>query len=895
MKSSDRKKGGFGFFGSSKGESASGPKATALLVYGYLCMLTPIELLTSRIEVHVVSNLLPIFKSAKTQDIKENGLKTMDLIGKAIHPSRVPDFIFKSRDELIKAILEAIAINPKARPEPGIDNDKLRVLALESISTLLKLPPQINLEVEQAILSGTLPLYSIKAQDPELDNLMIENLNTMLSSMLRADPTQGTLDDILMAQEHYVASANSFDRIRAGNSYVYILKDFARLISENEATTTDTTGLRFCGRIVGKMVPRITEASVDVRTAALNSIYFALRIHYFLKMGESTDEPAIQRLGPLRSKLATTDPDELFAISKELSSILCESIDPEHLSSFLDTLLEVLDDVDLDGARGACVVLNSVIRLRGKELEQETSKYVKVIIDGMEKLSSREQVVNGLLHAVRGLARHHTLRTINSLLDLKVPHTPEVVKAIQVLSTDRRLVVSLFDHLIDIMNNSQLYEEKKKNEFLATHTPKSATCALSEILEMDEIGKIATEYYARIIITILLRIGSSNAITVDPPISAAQTCLKNFLKCVGDDAIIEQAEEDGSWKKLISSKEYGEGVQNVLHLVCRNHPQLVKEMFEIVKPFVIRTFNGTRVVATSMVSVLISHIKNDREIVHDAINTLLSRSGTDEIVTVKTFALRGFKNMSKHPKEILHTYLTPVIGALLSCIEDDDEGIILESMISIREIFSIADDEYVSPLLVNLCVRLKPAFEKGNPKIRASAIRLFGALSRFCKGSQRDALLSNVHNFIPSLLVHLCDDVPDVCNASKEALRLLIPELNSEKTSELFLENPSFEEDATLEYDEFAESFAEVFVAEFPNHISDLVMNLNVYFKHDEWFGVVKASCLLTGYILSKINEDQRKRVNLRHTCSGLVALLKRSNAGIREKASKMLGLLYEC
>lgn len=38
----------------------------------------------------------------------------------------------------------------------------------------------------------------------------------------------------------------------------------------------------------------------------------------------------------------------------------------------------------------------------------------------------REQVVNGLLHAIRGIARHHSKIVISALLSEKVPHTKYV-------------------------------------------------------------------------------------------------------------------------------------------------------------------------------------------------------------------------------------------------------------------------------------------------------------------------------------------------------------------------------------------------------------------------------------------------------------------------------------
>ncbi len=190
-------------------------------------------------------------------------------------------------------------------------------------------------------------------------------------------------------------------------------------------------------------------------------------------------------------------------------------------------------------------------------------------------------------------------------------------------------------------------------------------------------------------------------------------------------------------------------------------------------------------------------------------------------------------------------------------------------------------------MLLHLCIRLRPSFEKQSVALRENSVKLFGTLARFCKGSLGDALINNIHQSLATLLVHLQDDAPNVVQACKVSLKQLAPELGSKALVELLDKN----NDAN--FDVFAEQFAEIWVKDFADRISDLVQNLNVFFKSD-WVGVCKASCLITGYILAKINDDQKRRVNLKHVCTGLVGLLKRNSPIIREKAAKMLGLLYQ-
>lgn len=887
--------------------SSSSSKATALLTYGYVSMLTPVELITSRIEVHIINNILPVLVPTSPYEVKENGLRAIDLIGKAVHPSRLEKFVLKSRDELIKVVLNLMnPQGPNIKPDPNIH--KLRVLGLEALSTLINLPATISVDVQNSILNNTLIILKTDIEDKATEESLIQNLNNMLITILLADPSQGTLDDLLRALEPYLESSNRLERIRSSGVYVLLMKEYASIISEEKP---DSESLNTCGRIIAKLIPRITESEIDVRGAGLDGIYLALRIHYYLKLGSGTELPDhVQKLGPLRARLNASEPLELFAVAKELAAILTEAIDKIHLANLIEVLLETLSDVEIDGANGSCVILNGLIRTRGNELEHETTKFVKRVIEIMFQLKDRDQIVTGLLHAVRGFARNFSLPVINTLISMPVPHSTEVVKSFQIIAADPKLVYVLIDYLIDIINNSQLYEEKKKGgdsklELTATHNPKSATCALAEMLDITATHAVALEYYPKIVVTCLLRLGSANAMTVDPPAKDVQTCIRNFFICTCEDDIIEKIEKANAFERMVG-EDYAEAIEETLHIICGVHPDHISAMFDFSKQFISRTFTGHRIPATCIISVLLYHMKNDRDMIYAAINALLGRSGTDEQVVVKLHALRGLANLVQHPKDVMHKYVTPVIGALIANLEDMDESVIMQAMKSVSQIFEVADDEYIAPLLLNLCVRLKPSFEKSNPIIREASIQLFGSLARFCKGILGDTLINTIHNNLATILLHLHDSDVTVVRACKKALRQLVAELGSKELIDLFndemIDVKTSEEDKDakaalqqemIDFDIFAEKFADVWVKEFPDRISDLVMNLVTFFKSD-WHTVTAASCLITGFILAKINNEQKQRVNLRHTCTGMVALLRSPSALIREKVSKILGLMYE-
>lgn len=55
--------------------------------------------------------------------------------------------------------------------------------------------------------------------------------------------------------------------------------------------------------------------------------------------------------------------------------VIAKKLQSDFLSSFVKTLLEGLADCQSHSSSGSCVVLNSIVRIRGQELRQDVSFY----------------------------------------------------------------------------------------------------------------------------------------------------------------------------------------------------------------------------------------------------------------------------------------------------------------------------------------------------------------------------------------------------------------------------------------------------------------------------------------------------------------------------------------
>jgi maestro heat-like repeat-containing protein family member 1 len=370
-------------------------------------------------EVYIIQNITPTLKNEKYPEIRENGLKALDLVGKSVHPSRMPDYTLKSRDELIDLILSLIGQKSK-----DTNIHALRKYGLEAMATLIKLPPRLDSKVQTKIMNETLFLYSVKVdpkESPDVsEEVILENLNLMLISLLNIELKEGNLNDLLLALEPYTKHKDIKQREKSMNSYVSLLKEYAVGISEE---TQETNSLNSCGRAIAEILPRFSESSSVVRKNALDAIYLLLRIHFYLEKGGSDLPASIKKLGPLRAEIESNTETDVLQVAKKLSVILSESIIPEHLSTLVNTLFTTLGDVELNGANGTCLVLNGLIRYRGKEMETNVNSYIKTILKNLETHAAREPVVSGLLFSIRGLARHHTALVIKTLVGETSPHS----------------------------------------------------------------------------------------------------------------------------------------------------------------------------------------------------------------------------------------------------------------------------------------------------------------------------------------------------------------------------------------------------------------------------------------------------------------------------------------
>ncbi len=114
----------------------------------------------------------------------------------------------------------------------------------------------------------------------------------------------------------------------------------------------------------------------------------------------------------------------------------------------------------------------------------------------------------------------------------------------------------------------------------------------------------------------------------------------------------------------------------------------------------------------------ISHAGADSTLVEALINALL---GALLDPVVKIMCLRGFGNIVSAGVDVVNKYSQTVLDALLSAVDSQEEAVALEAMTGLAKVFELVDESRVSPVLVNLCNRVRPAMESPNAPMRYTA------------------------------------------------------------------------------------------------------------------------------------------------------------------------------
>ncbi|KAH3758032.1 hypothetical protein Pelo_10162 [Pelomyxa schiedti] len=888
-----------------------GVKNTLMLAYGYTATYGATSLITSRVEVQILNTVKSYITSVKVPVCREAVCKALTLIGKAMHPAHLQQpFVFKARDELLKIVLDFMAARDTET------SNAVRVAALEAMAAFILLEPRLSDDVEKQVIISATKVIGLPAPLPAEEKLftqMWDQLHAVLGALLAMQTSVAELCRLLQSLEQWCTAAVDIQRERACDCVLYLLKKFIQINTADPSKRVDAAFSQV-GIAVSMLIPRCTDSISKVRRTAIESIGMMLYTDFLLKnakgaTGTIPPPPPLKSLNSIRDKIEKPNIDDQFAAVNDLSKAICEMLSeleyPECLLSMLNGLL----DSQPTSGNGTCVALNGIIKIRGHELLPRIPDVVEGLLRAMEGITN-EKTMAGALMAMRNIAVHHLIPVLKQLLEQPIPFTESVCKSFQSVSQDQ-LFVQCLQHITNIMNNTRLHDEKPDRRHVVNiplTLPMSATAALGQIFKASDIEESIGQHYPLIIGTLLLRVGTCSntepkpipqTSTKDPkavktvtvaPVKQITEAIKIFVAFPTEGDLKTAFDATGFQEKLESSK-YPEAIRELVSAICTAHPDKMTGLFDFLLPYIRGNYPEQRTVTAVVLAECVNNCKDKPDLLQSIINCLI---GSMSDINVKIHVLRGLGNINATGPVEANKYASTILDALTSCIEDPNEEFVMESMLGLSKVLEVVDETKVAPILVNLCHRIRPAFEKPNNEIRAVSIEMLGNLARFGKAPIcADRFYEQVHLNIPSLLVHLNDEnslVVQACKKTFTKLKELLhtPELVS------FIDKKAFDPEATMNYDATMEELVPLIIVAYPERIHSYLMAFLEFYKSPS--NVIKANAtFLTGVFLGNIPTDKRAAANINPplVIHDLLALLKDRSPQVRDRAVDALRLLH--
>ncbi|XP_056020899.1 maestro heat-like repeat-containing protein family member 1 isoform X2 [Ostrea edulis] len=904
-------------------------KATLMLCYGYVALFSPVSLIVSRMEATILRSITPHFVNVKDTSVKTNLIRTLDLIGKSLHPDHLKtQYNFTNRGEFINHMESYM----KAESLTALTTET-RALAMNACATLVKLDPKLS-EAEEfdLIKTATDCLYSLpkegaavkkgKQEGMELEVEVLlessfESLYDLLKELLKKDLTTDGLDSIFKHIVPWLLSTHDHERERALRTLLVC----AHFLLEN----MDPTESKFTNQstVIARLVPRCTDPDLEVRQLAIDCIYVSLKIASRIE-GNPADykDAMIDAMPTLKERLVKGDPSILFSVINDLSKVIAKKMPSDQIQNFLEVLQEGLLDPQSHSSSGACVVLNGIMKTRGTEIIKQVENIVTSLHSKLATIDF-PQTRTGTLRSIRTLATHHLSLVLKTLISYQLPYDSDMVEIWQTLSQDPQITTAMIDQMLGMLHKSLPYEERNNEEEItrtATSTPMAVTCAMKIIFDCEETEEQVVKAYHTLMGALMLRIGSSVGVKparqkemerddkpkgkkaapvtskVPEPSQAAIETFRSFLTRTKSTDIIDILTEEECWEKFEEEENYPEAF-TILTRAMVTSSVAGPHMSEIVASLtsaLSSLYDLQRVVVAAFFAELINQkCMDNADLVELVMNSLLGRL-VDSSHKVRMLCIRGLGNIASVGSELVKKYSTTVLSAMMAGMddkEDPDDDITTEAMSGLSRILCEIEESHIRAILINVSLKIRPCFEKEKPDVRAQAIILFGNLSRFGDGPSKAPFLEQIHSNLVSLLLHLNDPETKVKKACKFSLRLLGPLMGSETINDKFQRH--LLEDANLIYGEFLNDLSKLMIEEFPDKINFYVMGCVSFFK-SLWSEIKSNAALFVGYLLGNLHESRQNVISKEHVCSALIMLLKDQTPAVRCRAAEAISLLYE-
>ena len=939
----ETKKSSFGFFGFSSSSSSKSPekkngtdddisKATAALAYGFCASYANVELLSSRLQTHILGNMTGDLKELKTLQgmlaystsviniveavklARESGTtvklssspelflclleqmeRTCSQISSGVdasssdfeNPLYVGDFQLKSGVRLLE--LERSTIPPEVQ-------DSFRVMTLNFVKSSVRLDGrQYIVDVEQMVNTARHTLIELleaqKANKEKFCTLFTNIIQGLLSLTNSMESTKG--------KEHIMWLA------------LCVIQHFKDKSAELDMKSRSTLRV---GVLFSKLIAKFCESDANLRSMALIALEYTLGIVNQI----SSDTIAVvdpSTIGKLKQSIKdVTSAEGMEAMFRELN-IVVDCIDKALLDDeavdLVCDLKAVMNDIEVSVPQGSGFAANKIVCSRAESIQESSGHIANTFLEVVSALMNREgneKLQYGMLQTLRMFAER--VRNKSMIFDMILQAiynesgSAMTDALIEVLLSSMDIVRALVNYLLTKINVENIEKiigsAKLETGGVTMRMDLASAKALCSIFrrstkKTDVREFIGVEAFAPLLCNLLMFIGYYESNNWESSLSEMSLCIESLCEFFSLRAARENAGKLGSWAE--DHQTFINNVGSIASEAIRNNSKHQKQVFDICS-HTLRAQSSSEQLTSIGHSILsnMGSVASEVELRNTLTSHLIVYVGDLQVpISVRKQCMHG---LSLLPQEQTNEFATEIIASLSSNIDSTISELSVFALNVLEEEIVKLDQKQFTPIALNLFNKLRDKMENREPAIRSASCDVFEKFSGFedCLKTN-SALMERMHTALVGLYLRVGDEDHKVRHSAKKALRSL-SSLFGEETLVDLLDSSEFDAERKLDYNYFSWEFCSCLVKlKGGERINQYLEAAAQYFEHSS-ANLSGNSIFLAGCMLANCSaESKYLSESLVQRIMLLASRLKEksSDVFVRKNAAVSFGLMLRC
>lgn len=917
----ETKKSSFGFFSfsssSASQKSKEDPakdddisKATAALAYGFCASYANVELLSSRLQTHILGNMTGDLKEMKTlQGLLAYSTSVINIVeavkaaresGATVKLSSSPDLFLCLLEQMEKACSQ---ISPQVESSSTSDNPLyVGDFQLKAGIKLLELERQtIPPEVQQSFLVMTINFVKAatcmdgREYIVDVEQMVNTCRHTFTELLTAKKANEGDFCKLFTEIIQGLLSLTTSMQSAKGKEHImWLALCVIQWTDKNaEMGAKNRVALR-AGIIFSRLIAKFCERDAQLRSMALMSIEYMLGI--MSKVSEDAIEEA--PFGNLKSTIRDVNSAAAMEnMFKELSTVVDrvdKALQDSEAVEFVCDLKAVMNDMETSVPHGAGFAANKILCGRAESIEDSSGHIAYTFLEVANALSSNardgsKKLQYGMLQSLRMFTER--VRDKSMIFDMSLQSiynesgTLMTDALIEVLLSSMDIVRALINHILTKINVKNIEKiigsAKKETGGMTVRMDLASSKAMCSIFkcghENPEVKAfIKDEAFAPLICNLLMFVGHYESNKWESSLGEMCSCIEGLCDFFSLHMAKVNAQKLETWAS--DHQDFINNVGSIASEAIRDSESHQQQVFDFCS-HTLRSQSSSEELTTICHSILsnMASIATASGLKDTIASHLIVYVGDLQIdISIRKQCMHG---LSLLPREQTNAFATEIIASLGSNIDSTISELSVFALKVLEEELEKLDQKQFVPIALNLFNKLRDKLENRDAAIRSASCDVFGKFSVFKECLQNNSsLMERMHTALVGLYLRVGDDDHRVRHSAKNALRLL-GELFGEEALESLFDSSEFDPGRKLDFNYFSWEFCSCLVSlGGGERVNQYLEAAAQYFEHSS-ANLSGNSIFLAGCMLANCSEEEK------YLSESLVQRIKMQASRMKEKS----------